>query len=180
MDGTAAPGTSALYARGDHVHPTDTSRYAASNPSGYQTAAQVTAALPAASSTTPVMDGTAAVGTGTTYARADHVHPTDTSRAPANALGAAKTGTAYTVAATDQSLIIQPSAAFTLTLPAASSNSGRILRLKSVAAFAVASASANVVPLAGGSATTAILAATAGKWALLQSDATSWHIMGAN
>jgi hypothetical protein len=28
------------------------------------------------------MDGTAAVGTGTTYARADHVHPSDTSRAP--------------------------------------------------------------------------------------------------
>jgi hypothetical protein len=38
--------------------------------------------VPAASSTTPAMDGTAAVGTGTTFARADHVHPTDTSRAP--------------------------------------------------------------------------------------------------
>ena len=33
------------------------------------------------SSTTPAMDGTAAVGTSTDYARADHVHPTDTSRA---------------------------------------------------------------------------------------------------
>jgi len=33
-----------------------------------------------ASSTTPNMDGTAAVGTSNTYARADHVHPTDTSR----------------------------------------------------------------------------------------------------
>ena len=32
------------------------------------------------SSTTPDMDGVAAVGTGTTTARADHVHPTDTSR----------------------------------------------------------------------------------------------------
>lgn len=31
---------------------------------------------------TPVMDGTAAVGTATTAARSDHVHPTDTSRAP--------------------------------------------------------------------------------------------------
>lgn len=30
MDGTAAPGTSALYSRGDHVHPSDTSRLAAS------------------------------------------------------------------------------------------------------------------------------------------------------
>jgi hypothetical protein len=39
-------------------------------------------AVPAAASTTPVMDGTGAVGTGTAYARADHVHPTDTSRAP--------------------------------------------------------------------------------------------------
>ncbi len=34
------------------------------------------------SSTTPSMDGTAAVGSSDTYARADHVHPTDTSRAP--------------------------------------------------------------------------------------------------
>lgn len=91
MNGTAAPGTSALYSRGDHVHPTDTSRYAASNPAGYQTAAQVTAALapyaltasvPVASSTLPIMDGTAAVGTGATFARADHVHPSDTSRLP--------------------------------------------------------------------------------------------------
>ena len=36
------------------------------------------------SSTTPSMDGSAAVGTATTAARADHVHATDTSRAPLN------------------------------------------------------------------------------------------------
>jgi hypothetical protein len=35
-----------------------------------------------ASTTTPVVDGTAAVGVATTFARADHVHPTDASRAP--------------------------------------------------------------------------------------------------
>jgi hypothetical protein len=81
-DGTAAVGTGTTWARADHVHPTDTTRYAASNPSGYQTAAQVTAALPVASSTTPAMNGTAAVGTGTTWARADHVHPSDTTRLP--------------------------------------------------------------------------------------------------
>jgi len=81
MDGTAAVGTGATFARADHAHPTDTSRYAASNPAGYQTAAQVTAAIPVASSTTPLMDAaTAVVGTGVTWARADHVHPTDTSR----------------------------------------------------------------------------------------------------
>jgi hypothetical protein len=45
MDGTAAPGQTNQWARSDHVHPTDTSRYAASNPSGFQTSAQVTASL---------------------------------------------------------------------------------------------------------------------------------------
>jgi hypothetical protein len=45
MDGTAAVGSGTTWARADHVHPSDTSRYAASNPSGFQTAAQVTASL---------------------------------------------------------------------------------------------------------------------------------------
>jgi hypothetical protein len=45
MDGTAAPGQINQWARGDHVHPTDTTRYAASNPSNFQTATQVTASL---------------------------------------------------------------------------------------------------------------------------------------
>jgi hypothetical protein len=35
-----------------------------------------------AGATAPAMDGTAAVGTATRFARADHVHPIDTSRAP--------------------------------------------------------------------------------------------------
>lgn len=37
-----------------------------------------------AASATPLMDGTAAVGTSTKYAREDHVHPVDTSRAAAS------------------------------------------------------------------------------------------------
>ena len=37
-----------------------------------------------AGSATPIVDGTAAVGTSLRYARADHVHPTDTSRAALN------------------------------------------------------------------------------------------------
>ena len=45
MNGVAAVGTLAAWARGDHVHPTDTSLYPASNPSGFQTAAQVTASV---------------------------------------------------------------------------------------------------------------------------------------
>jgi hypothetical protein len=62
MDGTAAAGTSLAFARGDHVHPTDTSRAAVT-------------ALPPASTTTPLPNGVAAVGTSAAYARADHVHP---------------------------------------------------------------------------------------------------------
>jgi len=38
--------------------------------------------LAQAGSASPVMDGTATVGTSTRFARQDHVHPTDTSRAP--------------------------------------------------------------------------------------------------
>lgn len=40
-----------------------------------------TAGGPSGTSTTPKMDGTAAVGSETTFARGDHIHPTDTSRA---------------------------------------------------------------------------------------------------
>lgn len=36
--------------------------------------------IPTASTTTPSMDGTASYGSGTSYARSNHVHPTDTSR----------------------------------------------------------------------------------------------------
>ena len=37
--------------------------------------------VPAASSTTPLMDGNGSAGSAATYARADHVHPSDTSKA---------------------------------------------------------------------------------------------------
>jgi hypothetical protein len=46
----------------------------------------LTTSIPVASTTTPLMDGTAAVGNATTWARANHVHPSDTSRAAASAL----------------------------------------------------------------------------------------------
>lgn len=45
INSTAAIGTGTTWARADHVHPVDTSRYAAANPSNYQTGAQVTASL---------------------------------------------------------------------------------------------------------------------------------------
>ena len=49
------------------------------NDSGFITAEQVPEGA-TASGTTPLMDGTAAVGTETAFARGDHRHPTDTSR----------------------------------------------------------------------------------------------------
>jgi hypothetical protein len=89
MDGTAAVGTGTTFARADHVHPSDTSRYAASNPSGYQTAAQVANALtsyalianvPVASNAVPAMDSVGSSGSSPAFTRGDHVHPTDTTR----------------------------------------------------------------------------------------------------
>jgi len=52
-----------------------------------------------AAATAPSMDGTAAVGTATRFARADHVHPTDTSRAPLASPAFTGTPTAPTAAA---------------------------------------------------------------------------------
>ena len=144
MDGGASAGTSDDYARGDHRHPTDTSRAStialfeglaakqdtisdlsairsgaaagatAVQPaalSDYRTAsaqdaidgAQDTAiaakytkpatgipasdlaagvipSAPSASDATPLMDGTGAAGTATTYARGDHQHQSDTAK----------------------------------------------------------------------------------------------------
>lgn len=51
------------------------------NDSGFITASDVPEGA-AASSTTPKMDGTAAVGSETAFARGDHIHPSDTSRVP--------------------------------------------------------------------------------------------------
>lgn len=114
MDGSAAVGTATRFARADHVHPSDTSRAPTASPTFTGTATIPTAAvgtltvstaatgvtaaadnnstalattafvLGQASATSPVMDGTATVGVATRFARADHIHPTDTSRAPVN------------------------------------------------------------------------------------------------
>lgn len=46
------------------------------------TVGTTTASIPQATSTSPKMDGTAAVGSETTWAKGDHVHPSDTSRVP--------------------------------------------------------------------------------------------------
>jgi len=67
----------------------------------------------------------------------------------------------------------------TVTLPTASTNTGRQLNFKNTQAQTLVSASSNVVGLAGGAAATAILAASTGDWAALVSDGTNWIIMQA-
>jgi hypothetical protein len=89
----------------------------------------------------------------------------------------------YTVdsgATKDRTITFNGAASLTLTLPAAASWTGRRIRVRTIAAFTVVSASSNVVPLAGGAAGTAILAATAGKWADLESDGSNWLITAGN
>lgn len=103
MDGTVSPGISAEFARGDHVHPTDTSRAPLASPAltGTPTAPTPTSTsgdtqiatkkyvddkaasivVPLPSDSNPQMDGTAAPGTSPAYSRYDHVHPKDTSKA---------------------------------------------------------------------------------------------------
>ncbi|NBU32874.1 MAG: hypothetical protein EBS36_06895 [Actinobacteria bacterium] len=81
----------------------------------------------------------------------------------------------FTVAATDLWLINNKSGSTcTVTLPTASSYSGRILHFQTYQAQTVVSASSNVVPQAGGSAGTSILLASIGDSATLVSDGTNW------
>lgn len=92
MDGVGSPGSSITYSRGDHTHPTDTSRAS-------QTYAQSIEGkvddldhdcevnfreiydILNFSTASPIVDGIPNPGTSMYPARADHVHPTDTSRA---------------------------------------------------------------------------------------------------
>jgi hypothetical protein len=64
----------------------------------------------AASTTLPLMDGTAAAGVATTYSRGDHVHPTDTSRAPIASPTFTGTVQAPTAAANDNSTAVATTA----------------------------------------------------------------------
>lgn len=96
MDGTAAVGTATAYAREDHVHPSDTSKVDKVTGKGLSTndftntlktklnGIESGATANVASSADPQMDGTKAAGTSSDYSRADHVHPTDTSRQAKN------------------------------------------------------------------------------------------------
>lgn len=112
IDGSAAVGSSTRYARADHIHPTDTTRSPLASPTFTGVPAAPTAAVDTnttqiattayvigqAASATPLIDGTASVGTSTRFARGDHVHPTDTTRAPLASPALTGTPTAPTAA----------------------------------------------------------------------------------
>ena len=86
----------------------------------------------------------------------------------------------YTVSNTAAYIINNKSGStMTLTLPAASSFTGRAITIQNYQAQTVVSASSNVVPQGGGSAGTAILDNVAGNWATLISNGTNWVIMSA-
>jgi hypothetical protein len=95
--------------------------------------------------------------------------------------GAPVTKTAdFTLAASENWVINNKSGSTcTVTLPAASSWTGRSVVIKNMQAQLVNSASSNVVPLDSTTAGTAILLGVVGNWATLVSDGTNWVIMQA-
>lgn len=83
----------------------------------------------------------------------------------------------FTLGDDENYVICNGTGSITVTLPAASSAAGREVRIKTIAAQTVVSASSNVKPIDSNTAGTAILAGTAGTWALLVSDGTNWVVM---
>lgn len=88
--GVAAVGSSSDWARADHVHTMPSAEDVGAYvkpvdgiPSS-DLAAGVIPLVPGASSTTPIMDGIASVGTEDSWARGDHVHSIDVTRAAAD------------------------------------------------------------------------------------------------
>lgn len=84
----------------------------------------------------------------------------------------------FSVGATDVWTINNKSgSSCTVTLPAASTNTGRVLYFQNYQAQTLVSASSNVVPVGGGAAGTSILLASAGDQCTLVSNGTNWIMM---
>jgi hypothetical protein len=81
----------------------------------------------------------------------------------------------YSVAATDLWLINNYAGTLTLTLPSASSYSGRVLNVQNYQAFTVVSASSNVISIAGAAGTSILLASTGDRCTLV-SNGTNWVV----
>ena len=87
--------------------------------------------------------------------------------------------TAYTVSPSEGWVNLNTPAACVLTLPPAPSNKYLVITVRQTAAFAVTSATSNVVPLTSQTPGTAILSGS-GKYAKLVSDGINWIIMEGN
>lgn len=84
----------------------------------------------------------------------------------------------FAVAETDNWIICNGTG-IVVTLPIAGAYTGREIMIKTIAAQAVISASANVVPLTGSAPGTALIAGVAGNWVTLVSDGANWITMQA-
>ena len=87
--------------------------------------------------------------------------------------------TDFSVASTENWIIVDNGATTTVTLPTASSWTGREIMMKTIQTGAVDSNAVNIVSISGVS-TSSILTNTAGKWATLVSNGTDWEIMAGN
>lgn len=135
------------------------------------TASAVQTLIPPPSSTTPFADGTASYGSSTNYARADHIHPTDTSRQPKIAVtGIAKwdgsgnpssavPGTDYAVPSSvvcnsqpsSDSLTANGSFATNCPLTASSLKAGQYVKVRTAVDIYLTTAAANAIGFKSGS-----------------------------
>lgn len=90
-----------------------------------------------------------------------------------------KTGN-FTLAANENNIIVNNGASTTVTLPAASSFSGREVYFKTIQPQTLVSGSSDVVPNTTATAGTAVLPATDGAWCKIVSDGTNWIIMASS
>ena len=81
MNGTQSAGSGTAVAKANHVHPVDTSRAAKSHTHELSDVSGISLNTTASNIK---MNGTQSAGSGTAVAKADHVHPVDTSRAAAS------------------------------------------------------------------------------------------------
>lgn len=86
------------------------------------------------------------------------------------------TAATYAWPDTTSTLYVNYAGTHTVTLPAASSWTGRTIRIKTLSDNPVVSASSDVTPQTGGTAGTAIISGKDGKWVDLQSNGTTWGI----
>jgi len=123
---------------------------------------------PSAYTSNPEMDGTASPGSSSSYAKGDHVHPSDTSRqAKITASGILKGngngGVSAAVSGTDYQEPLTAGTDYQTPLPSQSGNSGKFLTTDGSALSwaAVTASGVGALPISGGTLTGALVLAGA-------------------